>query len=465
MKQSWLLWSIFILILIVQAGYAYSLACFCGVQMEASKKKQIIVAVLILVGRLIVEGCYERYNIPYIIYSFVWNALVWGLLLLLFPGGWEKKLLSVVVMAIIEKLIGCFSVSFLSCLIILLFECFGENPDILFESWFVDLLGVLGFGVVILFICVLSKPLGRMFFHKPKRWFLAQAVPLLFMIAVIDVVNWGASNGIVVVSGVLGAEYGRLAGNALFSNVAICLICLLLMCMAAGYLWGMDKLYTEQQRKEQYRSQVDFYRMLEEQYGQMERLRHDMKNHLLGLQGLWSNQEWERMGDYLRNMLEAGSIGSKEEATGSKAVDALLYRKRKQAEQEHITWECEIQISHDCGIEEFDICVLLGNILDNALEACERLPEDFYKYIQIRVSTIKKYLLLEVKNSTDQKKLEEAGYTQKERPWEHGFGMLNIYETAQKYNGVVDTEISNQEFMISVLLPFENAVYDRKRTV
>ncbi|MCM1494450.1 MAG: GHKL domain-containing protein [Bacteroides sp.] len=465
MKQVWLSWGASLLFLAIRAGYAYALARFCGIQMEASKKKRIITGVLIFIERLIVEVCYESYSIPYIIYSFICNALIFVLVLLLFPGGWEKKLLTVAVTIIIEKLAGSFSVSFFSCLVLLSAGLFGKDADILFTPWFSEFLGILGLGVVMGIIYGLTGPFRKLLFHKPKKWFLALAVPLLFMIGIIDVVNWGASNGIVVVAGVIGTEYGRLERNAFFSHLAICLITLLLICMAAGYILGMERLYTEQQRKEQYRFQVDSYKMLEEQYRQMERLRHDMKNHLLGLQGLWENQEWEKLGHYLGDMLSAGDITGREAVSGSKAVDAVLYRKRKQAEQAHIAWECEVQLSHDCKIAEFDICVLLGNILDNALEACEQLPEDTDRYIRLRLCTIKKYLLLEVKNSTDRKNIGEIGYTQKESPEEHGFGLLNIYETAKKYNGVVNREIQGHEFEISVLLPFEETVCDSKGTV
>lgn len=465
MKYSWFPWGISILIIVIQAGYAGTLAHFCSLQMWASKKKKIATAALIFLGRVITNGCYELWNPPYIIHSFIYNILFLGLILLLFSGTWEKKLLIAVIMIIIEKLAGSFSVSFLSCLVLLLCRLSGGNPDCFFESWFINLLGALGLGAVIGATCCLSEYFRQIFLHKPKKWFLVLAVPLVFMSAVIDVVNWGASNGIVVVSGVIGAEYGRIGSNAFFSNLAICLISLLLMCMAAGYIFGMDRLYTEQRSKEQYRSQVDFYKMLEEQYRQMERLRHDMKNHLISLQGLWDNQEWEKMGDYLENMMEAGSIDTNEEATGSKAVDALLYSKRKRAEKDCVAWECEVQVSGNCGIEEFDICVLLGNILDNALEACERLSGDTYKYIHIRLCTIKRYLLLEVKNSADMKNPDEIRHTRKEQPEEHGMGILNIRETAEKYNGAVNTEVGNGEFVISVLLPFGDTVYDGKVTL
>lgn len=462
----WLLWGSWVLVLLVQAGYACSLVRFCGLQAETSRRKKFLAAGLILVEIIIIGHFYEQWSVPYIFYSLIRNTLLFILILLLFQGRWEKKLLMVSMLVIIERLAGNFSGSFFSCLILLICKGTGMNHHILFEDWFNNLIGAMSFVIVSTLICALMKPVHHMFQHKSGKWFLTLAVPLLFMIVIIDIVVWGACNGIVVVSGVVGAEYGRIESNAFFSHFAICLITLLMICMAAGYVFGMDKLYTEQQRKEQYRSQVDFYKMLEEQYRQLERLRHDMKNHLISMQGLWKNRDWEKLGSYLERMMEAGNIAENEAATGSKAMDALLYRKRKQAEEGHITWDCEMQMLDQCGnIEEFDLCVLMGNILDNALEACERLSAEEDRYISVRCCKWKQYLLLEVKNSTNLQTVVAIGHTQKEQPEEHGIGMMNIRETAQKYNGVVNIETAHGEFVISVLLPFRETVYDGKTTV
>ena len=61
----------------------------------------------------------------------------------------------------------------------------------------------------------------------------------------------------------------------------------------------------------------------------MERLRHDMKNHVLSIYGLWKGSEWDKLGDYLEVMIEDGNIGSNDDVTGSKAIDALLAESSK----------------------------------------------------------------------------------------------------------------------------------------
>lgn len=140
--------------------------------------------------------------------------------------------------------------------------------------------------------------------------------------------------------------------------------------------------------------------MLKEQYSQSERLRHDMKNHIIALSGLFQNKEWEKLGNYLKKLEEAG-LECHGELTGNKAVDALLYDKRKWAERENVRWECEVQILSECCINEFDLCVLFGNLLDNALEACERIQSDESRFVHIKAGTVKKCFLIEVQNSMD----------------------------------------------------------------
>jgi Signal transduction histidine kinase regulating citrate/malate metabolism len=275
------------------------------------------------------------------------------------------------------------------------------------------------------------------------------------------VVNWGASNGIMVSS----RRNQELYYDQIFSHVEICVLTGLSIFAAAVFLFGMDRLYLEQKKSSRYQSQVAVYKMLTEQYRQSERLRHDMKNHIIALSGLFQNKEWEKLSRYIKNM-ESVVLETGGDATGSKAVDALLYQKRKQAEQEQILWECDVQIPNGCGIDEFDLCVLFGNILDNALEACKRVQNRERRFVRIQAKTVKKCFFLEVKNSMDPARHGEK----KEAPGqgnfrEHGIGLFNINDTVRQYNGVTEIEAENGIFSISVLMPMYAAVHDSKRTV
>ncbi len=212
------------------------------------------------------------------------------------------------------------------------------------------------------------------------------------------------------------------------------------------------------------------YKMLEEQYSQSERLRHDLKNHIIALFGLLENKEWGKMENYLKNMEDSANLDIGEEITGNRVVDILLCQKRKMAERKNIIWECDVQIPKICQINEFDLCVLFGNILDNAVEACERVQHnELYcsqlQFIDIQARVIKKCFLLEVKNSTDMQDKHKPGFTDKEDPQKHGIGLLNISDVVHKYNGVMNIEVKNGVFALSILVPLSNHVHDIKQAV
>lgn len=134
---------------------------------------------------------------------------------------------------------------------------------------------------------LLSKPLGPVFSHERKSWYPGLAVPLGGIVLMTDLVNWAATNGIMV------QDRGRfgLYENQLFSHGAICMFAGLAMVAAGFFVFGMERIDREEKAREQYQSQVMHYQMMEEQYGQMERLRHDMKNHIIALDGLMQNRQ------------------------------------------------------------------------------------------------------------------------------------------------------------------------------
>ena len=451
-----LYFGIFSVVLLCYAGYAWSMAVFCRFHLGCSRGKEKLFAILFAAFFMAVVITGEILYIPYILYAMLQHVFTAGLVVLLFWSETEKKVFAAVALITIRELVGTFADSLLSCLALVVKDVVNEGQTVGVSIWGSYLIGSAALAVTVGVTCFLSGRLTTVFRNKMKKWYVVLAVPLVFIVIVLDVVNFGASHGIMVVSDANGADYWNVYYNQIFSHMAMCILTVLSMCAAGFYVFGMNRIYMEQQKKEQYRSQIAFYQMLEEQYGQMEKLRHDMKNHIIALRGLLEKREWEKMQSYLNQMMETGNLGAGEEVTGSRAVDALLYGKKKQAQRENIVWECNMHIPHGCRISEFDLCVLLVNLLDNAVEACERMEEDAQKFIRIRLVTVKRCLLLEVENSTSMKRMEETCVSRKEKPEEHGIGLMNIRESAEKYNGAVNVELEGGCFVCSVLLPLDD---------
>ncbi len=441
-------------------GYLRAADIFCKKILGTSKRREWLFLFFSFCGWLFCNIVGRSYSVLYIFSMMLSHIFFMGLVMLLFQSDKEKRILAASMLMLAARLAADFCNSFLSCLVLFFYHIVIKIPEPFLEEWEIGLIGGVSYCFAILTIYWMSKHLASVFCGKRGKWYVILAIPLLVIIAVFDVAAWGASNGIMVRSGGnMGFYYDQI-----FSNVEFLVLALLSMVATGFYVFGMNRIYLVQEKNSQYHLQIAVYKMLAEQYGQSERLRHDMKNHIIALSALYQNREWEKMDDYLKNM-EGIALDADGDVTGNKAVDALLYQKRKRAQEENIKWECDVQMPKGCCINEFDLCVLFGNILDNALEACGRLQCDEYSFINIQARTVKKCFLLEVKNSMDRTEKYTEGFTNKDNSHEHGIGLLNVGDVVNKYNGVVNTEAENGIFVISILIPFPDAAHDIKTAV
>lgn len=442
-------------------AYAIAAGRFCNQFLETSKAKEKLFILTYFSGIMAFMAVYEHCKLPYIVYGLSEHLFFLGMTALLFQSEMEKKLLTASILIAVRTLVWGFGQSFFSCIVLVILHVVKGEMEPVIGIWEEYVIICLTFATGIWVIGLLSKYLKSVLDGKMRRWYALLTPPLLAIVMIADIWGWGATYGIMV----RGRDEWNLYYNQIFSHVGNCVFTALSMFAVGFYVFGMNKIYVEQKKMGQYQSQIAAYKMLEEQYGRMERLRHDMKNHIIGLQGLLADRDMEKMEQYLRQMQKAGDIEPGEEATGNKVVDALLYQNRKQAEKKKILWECHVQIPKSCSIDEMDLCVLFGNLLDNALEACERLSENEKRFINIQAQLVKRCFLLEVKNSSGLPEAVKMGTTLKENPDEHGIGLGNIKDVVQKYGGVMDMEVKKNVFLISILLPLKNAVHDMEQTV
>ena len=441
-------------------GYLWAADKFCNKFLVISKRRERLFLICSFCGWLFSCILGRMYFSLYIFSVLLKPILFMGLVVLLFRSDREKRILVASMLMVVVRMVADFVDSFLSCLVLFFLHTVKKTPEPLFKDWESGLAAGISYCFVILTVCWMSKHLEPVFCGKRGKWYVILAVPLLVIIIVYDVASLGASNGIMVRSGGnMGLYYDQI-----FSNAEFLVLALLSMSATGFYVFGMNRIYLEQQKSDRYHAQIAVYKMLTEQYSQTERLRHDMKNHIIALSALSQNKEWEKIDAYLKNM-EGVALNADGDMTGNKAVDALLYQKRKRAKEENIKWECDVQIPKGCCINEFDLCVLFGNLLDNALNACGRMQRRECRFINIKARTVKKCFLLEVKNSMDgtEKYVEE--FTIKEGLPEHGIGLLNVGDVVNKYNGAVKKEAENGVFVISILLPLSDAARDIKAAV
>lgn len=423
-------------------GYAWAADRFCKSCLEITKKKEILFVLLLWGGCLAAQAI-----LPAAFPMLVQVILPVVLTILLFQGVWEKKILAASVVLTVITLAGNFCGSSMCCLLLVWLHMVKGIQEPFLTGGMSSAAECVSFAIVIALLCGMAESSTDVFAGKDRRWYITMAIPLLILTAVMSLVNWGVGNGVLVRT----AEEVSLYYDQIFSHLYIIILCALSLFGAVSFAAGMNRICLEQRKSGQYQAQIAAYKMLEEQYEQAERLRHDMKNHLIALGGLLEEQEFQKMHAYLEKMKESGSLESGKELTGNRVVDALLYEKRKWAEREGIAWKCDVHLPKVCGIDEFDLCVLFGNILDNAIEACEKLERGRQRFIDIQAEMVRGCFLLEVKNSTDTAKIQ--GIKTKEKG--HGIGLLNIGDMVKRYQGVMNREEGEEIYTISILLPFE----------
>ncbi len=441
-------------------GYLWAAGKFCMKFLGASKRRERLFLIISFCSLLLRNILGRRYPDLYSFFAVSGSIFFVGLVILFFRSDREKRILAASILIMVIKLVSEFCASLLDCLMLFFLHTVKKIPEPLFGDWGGGLVSGIGYCFAIFAIYLMSKRLEPVFCGKPRKWYVILAVPLLAIVTVYDMASLGASNGIMVRSGGdMGLYYDQI-----FSHSEFLVLAFLSMAAAGFYVFGMNRIYLEQEKSGRYHSQIAVYKMLAEQYRQSERLRHDMKNHIIALSALSRNKEWEKLDDYLKNM-EGTALDTAGDLTGNKAVDAILYQKQRQAEWENIKWECDVRMPKECCINEFDLCVLFGNILDNALEACGRMRGDECRFINIQAKTVKKCFLIEVKNSMDKAEKFTEGCTNKGDSQKHGIGLMNVSDVVDSYNGAVHKEFGKGIFVISILMPFPDTAHGIKTAV
>ena len=172
--------------------------------------------------------------------------------------------------------------------------------------------------------------------------------------------------------------------------------------------------------------------------------RHDIRNHLLVLRGLLAARRVEEADAYLAQIETAAAALSASARTGNAALDALLGGKFEAARQEGVEISCELHLPAQLAADDYDLCVIVANALDNARKACVHAQRK-----QICLTSRKQgdFLLLAFENSCAPDGAFAAG---------SGLGLANIRAVAEKYGGAVQVERKADRFALHVLLCLGN---------
>ena len=202
---------------------------------------------------------------------------------------------------------------------------------------------------------------------------------------------------------------------------------------------------------EQNRSLAGEMEILKDSRKRIRGIYHDMKNHILVLRSYAEQQKYAELDEYLARIQEETQAAVPQVYTGQPAVDSMLHYKIGSAPD--VPMRVEAGIPETLEMDGFDITVILGNLLDNAIEACRRLEKE-ERSVLLSIRLAKNQLFIRMENTFDGQLRTRQGrlLTRKEDGGVHGLGLENVRRVADKYHGLLETEAEGRIFRTKVML-------------
>lgn len=206
------------------------------------------------------------------------------------------------------------------------------------------------------------------------------------------------------------------------------------------------KKYIELFQQEQFLEEAAAAEILE--------LRHDMKQHLVCLRKLILEDLKDEAVDTIETLIGSTERkGALKSNTGNIVVDALVNHAWLRAVERKIEFQVKLNGLSDVEIPNSDLCILLGNALDNALEASEYVPEG-QRTIWVEISYMKKCLLIRLRNRYTKELRLKGGWLQSRKEGKgHGLGLLSIKKVVAKLDGTLTIEDDDGIFSLEIWIP------------
>lgn len=255
-------------------------------------------------------------------------------------------------------------------------------------------------------------------------------------------------------------EYLMLAGLSIVS------FDILLDCGLICFLRDMEKRFETEEKLtalyNQRQYELEYYRSMHKNMEEIRGIRHDYMNQIQTVQFLLDG------GDEAENIKRLAECREKHIRVAEKrrrtmdgqktgvyvahpVLDAILSLKREQAEKYNINMQISCDMVRTCKLDEVEICSLFGNLLDNAIEACEKV-ERAEKEIILEIMERGDTLFIRCRNSFERSKVDKSGFwvSLKAEKDKHGIGLKMIEKICRKYNGYVKKTIQERTVCIEI---------------
>lgn len=195
------------------------------------------------------------------------------------------------------------------------------------------------------------------------------------------------------------------------------------------------------------------YQEIAEEMGNQQKVVHDMKHHFLALRGLLTEHNMQKMETYLSDVEKEFVNLKMKKWTENEIVNLILNQKKSLAQKAGIDFQVDTQGRIEIPVSDSENCAVFGNLLDNAIEACEGVAAG-ERWITIKMKRQGRMFMLEIENSAEYfpRKLNGQWLSSKQDKQMHGYGLKSVEDIIKRHGGVISYKIEDKKFAVIITL-------------
>lgn len=250
----------------------------------------------------------------------------------------------------------------------------------------------------------------------------------------------------------------QVIGDAHLENVYLLFaIGLVLITVAAFYL--ICDIVKRERRireddlfREKVKNQTEMYRSVYDNYEVQRKRAHEYKNQIMCMEALLQKKEYAELEKYITEIGGKLTDADSNINTNNTLIDAIINTKYREMEEQGILLVMKFNEMSDLWMDDEDVVVILSNLLNNAIEACEKCEE---KTVKMKLMKESDDIIISVRNTYNGKIVMKGDeiQTSKNDKAEHGLGIKNVIEAVEKYGGSYSINHDEKEFAFSICIP------------
>ena len=293
---------------------------------------------------------------------------------------------------------------------------------------------------IVLCICKACKQFGHIFINRRlNKFIIIQIVNLSLIVLLVGTV----SNVI---------TYGH---DIFYERVTMVLTCIfsILINLFGLVIYNIiesNKYYKELEiiNEKYFDVQNKYYEQIQRQNQEIRKFKHDMQAHFICINYFIEHQEYNKATDYIEKISDFLKTTKIKYDVGNDIANAILNEKSYELQQEKICMKVEGKLPAKLIISDYDLCSIFSNLINNAVEACEKVEKN--RKIYIKLGFYNKYISLHICNSYNSNQFSLK--TTKKDKYNHGFGLLKIKDCVKRYDGNIEIKKTTDKFMVDIVV-------------